>query len=143
MLTDRLTAPEVAAWWGDPAEQLALITEDLDNPAMTALIVTADGRPIAYARHDPAHHWNAPHSEDFLAGAIAIDALSSPEGMGQGGAWLAALAEHLLRTAPLLVIDPEPGNPRAIRAYEKTGFSGTDIRASEDGTPARILIRRR
>ena len=31
-------------------------------------------------------------------------------------------ADALLAEAPVLVIDPEPGNLRAIRAYEKAGF---------------------
>lgn len=143
MLADWLAAPPVAEWWGDPAEQLALIAEDLDNPAMTALIALAGGDPIAYAQHYPAHHWNAPHFHDLPPDAVAIDAFSAPQGMGQGGAWLDALARRLLESAPVLVIDPEPDNLRAIRAYEKAGFSGAEIRPSEDGSPARILTRRR
>ncbi len=77
------------------------------------------------------------------AEALAIDCFSGPGGFGHGGLWLRALADTLLAEAPILVIDPEPDNLRAVRAYEKAGFRGEELRPSEDGTLARVMTRHR
>ncbi|SMO98154.1 GNAT family N-acetyltransferase [Paracoccus laeviglucosivorans] len=143
MLGDWLRDARVSCWWRGADEQLAGIAEDLDNPAMRQWLALRDGQPIAYAQFYPAHHWNAPHFRDLPADTIAVDCFAGPDGFGQGGAWLDALARRLLTEASVLVIDPEPENLRAIRAYAKAGFSGQDVRPSEDGTMARIMTRHR
>jgi aminoglycoside 6'-N-acetyltransferase len=43
-----LEAPEVMRWWGQPFEQYALMSGDLDHPDMDQFIVTLDDlRPTA------------------------------------------------------------------------------------------------
>src|ERR1043165_8095670 len=37
-----LMTAHVSEWWGDPPEQLTLVTEDLDEPAMDQYIGEAD-----------------------------------------------------------------------------------------------------
>ena len=44
MIRRWLAEPHVREWWGDPAEQYALVSGDLDEPAMDQYIVSADGR---------------------------------------------------------------------------------------------------
>ena len=39
-----LALPHVREWWGDPAEQYALVSGDLDEPAMDQFIVSGQGR---------------------------------------------------------------------------------------------------
>ncbi|SIT03872.1 GNAT family N-acetyltransferase [Paracoccus saliphilus] len=143
MLAEWLRDPLVAEWWTTPDHQLALVTEDLDNPAMRQLIALHGETPIGYAQHSPAHEWKAPHFHDLPKDAIAIDVFTAPEGQGHGGAWLRALGDLLLREVSLLVIDPSPENLRAIRAYEKAGFAGDTIRLDSEGQPARIMTRLR
>lgn len=145
MLADWLCQPAVAEWWQDPAAQLAGIEEDLDEPAMTLLIVVRDGHPIAYVQHSLAAHWGEAHYDamDLPAGTVAMDVFSGPAGIGHGGEWLDAVARDLLRYAPALVIDPDPRNTRAIRAYEKAGFSGDLVVPGHQGQPARMMTRRR
>ena len=143
LLADWLAAPEVSRWWRGGEAELAGIAEDLDEPAMWQWLVLEGDMPIAYAQAYPAHHWHAPHFHDLPGDALAIDCFSGPQGFGRGGLWLSALAEMLLAEAPVLVIDPEPGNHRAIRAYEKAGFSGAELRMAEDGGRARIMTRLR
>ena len=36
-----LAQPHVGEWWGDPSEQYALVSGDLDEPAMDQFIVSA------------------------------------------------------------------------------------------------------
>ncbi|MGA0615712.1 GNAT family N-acetyltransferase [Paracoccus sp. KR1-242] len=143
LLADWLAAPQVARWWRGAGTQLAGIAEDLDEPAMRQWLVTDGDVPIAYAQVYPAHHWAAPHFHDLPADTLAIDCFSGPGGFGLGGLWLDQLARRLLAETGALVIDPEPDNHRAIRAYEKAGFSGGDLRLTEDGGKARIMTRLR
>jgi hypothetical protein len=50
MLERWLRTPEVARWWGDPAEQFALLKEDFGEPLMRQWIVEYGQRPFAYAQ---------------------------------------------------------------------------------------------
>jgi len=43
-----LMQAHVRQWWGDPAEQFGLVSEDLGEPAMDQFIVATAGRPFAY-----------------------------------------------------------------------------------------------
>ena len=42
MIRRWLRKPHVAQWWGDPDEQFALVSEDLDHPAMDQFIGEPD-----------------------------------------------------------------------------------------------------
>lgn len=46
----------------------------------------------------------------------------------------------LAEGVPRIVIDPDPNNARAIRAYEKAGFHRDRLAATPDG-PALLMIR--
>jgi aminoglycoside 6'-N-acetyltransferase len=43
-----LETPEVAHWWGQPAEQYALVSGDRDHPDMDQFIVAIDNHPFGY-----------------------------------------------------------------------------------------------
>jgi len=58
-----LRTPEVIRWWGDPAEQEALLRDDLDDPRMAMRIVLIDVYPFAYAQG------NCPGSPSILVDA--------------------------------------------------------------------------
>lgn len=143
MLANWLRDARVSQWWRDPATQLAEITADLDNPVMQQWLVLLDGGAVGYAQFYPAHHWGAPHFAGLAPDALAIDCFAGPAGFGHGGVWLDGLAQRLLEQASVLVIDPQPSNLRAIRAYAKAGFAGDVIRPSADGSPARVMTRHR
>ena len=60
---------------------------------------------------------------------------------GHGSAFIRAFAERLLANGtPRVVIDPDPANARAIRAYEKAGFERDRIVDTPDG-PALLMVR--
>lgn len=145
MLAEWLNQPAVAAWWTDTGAQVAALHDKLDDPALHMLIVLRDGAPIAYAQCSEAAHWRAPHYDalDTPEGTIALDVFSGPGGMGCGGEWLDDLARHLLKRPPALIIDPDPANLRAIRAYEKAGFRGESVLLNEEGLPAHMMTRYR
>ncbi|TIV10985.1 MAG: acetyltransferase, partial [Mesorhizobium sp.] len=70
-------------------------------------------------------------------GTLGVDlSIGPPElvGVGHGSAILSQFVEELFEEgAPRVVIDPHPGNARAIRAYEKAGFRPIGRRHSQYG----------
>ncbi len=143
MLGRWLRTPEVVRWWGDPEEQAALLTGDLDETLMVMRIVAHEGRPFAYAQDYAVHSWPQPHLAGLPEGARAIDAfVGEPDmiGRGHGAAFLRLLAERLLAEgAPEVAIDPDVLNHRARRAYASAGFVSEGVVATETG-PA-VLMR--
>ncbi|HVX78367.1 MAG TPA: GNAT family N-acetyltransferase, partial [Bradyrhizobium sp.] len=53
-----LETPHVAQWWGDPDEQYALVSGDLDEPAMDQYIVGFDDGPFGYLQCYELTAWN-------------------------------------------------------------------------------------
>jgi aminoglycoside 6'-N-acetyltransferase len=136
MLRRWLESPEARRWWGDPAFEFALLEEDLGNPLMRMRIVSTDGRPFAYVQDYDIGAWPQDHLARLPAGTRAVDTfIGEPDliGKGHGSAYLRLIARQLIAEgAPCVVVDPDPDNHRARRAYAKAGF-GQDrlVRAPE------------
>ena len=132
-----LKAPEVARWWGDPAEQLVLLREDLDNPLMRQWIVEYGERPFAYVQAYEAHAWPQVHLQSLPGRTQVIDAfIGEPDrlGRGHGSAFLRLLASSFIREgAPLVAIDPDAGNLRARRAFARAGFAEDSVVEAKQG----------
>ncbi|MDA9423218.1 MULTISPECIES: GNAT family N-acetyltransferase [Bradyrhizobium] len=133
----------VREWWGDPDEQLALVSGDLDEPAMDQFIVLAADKPFGYLQCYRLTAWNTgfgPQPE----GARGIDQFIGDGDMiarGHGSAFIRAFVEGRLRQGlPRVVTDPDPLNARAIRAYEKAGFVRDRMVETPDG-PALLMVR--
>jgi aminoglycoside 6'-N-acetyltransferase len=139
-----LEAPHVAEWWGDPAESLAEIEEALDDIATEALIAELGGRPIAYLQSYDPHLEDGHPYQDQPFGTLGIDlSIGDPElvGIGHGSAIARQFVDELFAEgAPRVIIDPDPTNLRAIRAYEKAGFKAFDTRRTVYG-PALMMAR--
>ena len=137
-----LTLPHVREWWGDPAEQYALVSDDLDEPAMDQSIVATDEGDIGYIQCYDLTAWNSGFGT-HPAGTRGIDLFIGEPTMMQGGHGSALIRafvdERLAQGAPRIVTDPDPENPRAIRAYEKAGFEPQHEIVTPDG-PALLMI---
>jgi aminoglycoside 6'-N-acetyltransferase len=139
-----LAQPHVAQWWGDPEEQFALVSEDLDHPSMDQFIVAADDHPFAYLQcYDPTAWPN----NGFGAqpnGTRGIDQFIGEPDMidrGHGSALIRNFTEDLLTAGtPRVVTDPDPANSRAVRAYEKAGFHKERLVDMPDGR-ALLMVR--
>jgi aminoglycoside 6'-N-acetyltransferase len=131
-----LKTPHVSQWWHDPAEQFELVSGDLDHPDMAQYTVASDRRPFAYLQCYNLSDWNTglgpqPHGtrglDQFIGEADML-------GRGHGSAFIRDFTERLLaKGTPRVVIDPDPANARAIRAYEKAGFLKNRIVETPDG----------
>ncbi len=131
-----LGAPHVSEWWHDPAEQFELVNGDLGHPDMAQFIVTADAREFAYLQCYNLSAWNTGFGPQPV-GTRGLDQLVGEAdmlGRGHGSAFIRIFADQLLTAGtPRVVIDPDPAHARAVRAYEKAGFSRDRIVDTPDG----------
>ena len=144
MVARWLRTPEVVRWWGDPEEQEALVTHDLDEPLMRQWIVEHEHCPFAYAQAHPAHAWLQAHLAHLPDGTAVIDAFIGDPAMlghGHGRGFLRHLAKMLLvEGAPVVAIDPALDNHRARRAYAHAGFVGERVVETENGLAVLMLF---
>jgi aminoglycoside 6'-N-acetyltransferase len=139
-----LKKPHVAQWWGDPDEEFALVSGDLDHPSMDQFIVELDEYPFAYLQcYDPTA-WPNHGFGTLPAGARGIDQFIGEEDMidcGHGSALIRAFVDELFRAgSPRVLTDPSPANTRAIAAYEKAGFHKDRPVSTPDGA-ALLMVR--
>jgi aminoglycoside 6'-N-acetyltransferase len=138
-----LETPHVSEWWHDPAEQFELVSGDLDHPYMAQYIVASDGRPFAYLQCYNLSDWNTGFGPQ-PSGTRGLDQFIGEADMldrGHGSTFIRSFTERLLANGtPRVVIDPDPTNARAIRAYEKAGFVKDRVVDTPDG-PALLMVR--
>ncbi len=134
MMADWLARPHWSEWWGDPVEELAQLQGMLDgNDTTEPYTFSLDGADAGYiqvwfvtdARVEP---WKtiAPWVMELPDDAVGVDlSLADPASLslGIGTAVVAAFVTDLRhRGFTEIVIDPDPANTRAVRAYTKAGF---------------------
>jgi aminoglycoside 6'-N-acetyltransferase len=143
LVRDWLKSPEVVRWWGDPGEQYALVSGDLDHPDMDQFIVSIDDRPFGYIQCYALSAWNQGFGSQ-PPGTRGIDQFIGEPGMiggGHGSHFIRQFVDALLRSGtPRVVTDPDPANARAVRAYEKAGFERDRLVDTPDG-PALLMVR--
>ena len=136
-----IARPHWQDWWGEPDTEINELRQSIDSDAVEPMIVEIDGRPAAFVQsYDPHLEEDHPY-QDQPFGTLGIDisiADAGSLGKGLGPAILDALAGILFDEGALrLIIDPDPANRRAIRAYEKAGF----LPLGERDTPfGRVLL---
>ena len=129
-----LEAPHVREWWGEPDTELGYIRDMIEGRDTTRpFIFSAGGEPAGYIQYwFIGHHQNAtwiadyPWLAELPADAVGVDlSIGDPNklALGLGSGALRAFAEDLARQGHrTIIIDPDPANRRAVRAYEKAGF---------------------
>src|SRR5215831_11544386 len=139
-----LASAHVSAWWGTPAEQLALISADLAEPSLDQYIVAVAGRPFGYLQCYDVAAWPGGGLGRQPSGARGIDQFIGEADMldrGHGSAFIRAFIDWLLIAGTLRVVtDPDPANARAIRAYEKASFRKDRLVDTPDGR-ALLMVR--
>jgi aminoglycoside 6'-N-acetyltransferase len=138
-----LVTPHVSEWWLQPVEQFELVSGDLSHPDVAQFTVWTDDRPFAYLqcyRLSAVNKGFGPQPE----GTRGLDQFIGEAdmlGQGHGPAFIRDFADRLLASGtPRVVLDPEPDNARAIRAYEKAGFARDRIVETPEG-PALLMWR--
>ena len=141
-----LETPEVRRWWGDPDDEVSILEEDLGDPRMRMWIVSHEGRPFAYIQDYDQHNWAMHHFGHLPPGSRGTDQfIGEPDmiGRGHGSAFIRAHVDWLFAEgAPVVGTDPDPSNARAVRAYQKAGFTAISAQETPWG-PALLMVHRR
>ena len=129
-----LAEPHMLEWWGDPETELSYIRDMIEGRDTTRpFLIALDGRPVGYIQYwFVGHHQNEPWITDhpwlleLPADAVGVDlSLGDPDTLskGIGSAALTAFVAMLRNEGHVtILIDPDPDNARAVRAYWKAGF---------------------
>jgi aminoglycoside 6'-N-acetyltransferase len=137
MIRRWLKTPEVVRWWGEPGEQFALVSGDLDHPDMDQFIVAMEDRPFGYIQCYALSAWNQGFGPQPGATRGIDQFIGEPEmiGRGHGSAFIRQFVENLLMSGvPRIVTDPDPENIRAVRAYARAGFQSDHTVETPDGS---------
>jgi aminoglycoside 6'-N-acetyltransferase len=118
--------PEVARWWGQPAEGFPW-----DEPTSTSMTILVDDTVAGLIQFSEEPEPRYRHA--------AIDLFLDPalHGRGFGTEALRRMVVHLIedRGHHRLTIDPSVGNVAAIRSYEKVGFRAVGVMRRYERVP--------
>jgi aminoglycoside 6'-N-acetyltransferase len=138
-----LETPEVVRWWGQPDEQYALVSGDLDHPDMDQFIVALGEQKFGYIQCYPLSTWNQGFGSQPPATRGIDQFIGEPHmiGRGHGSRFIRQFVDGLLEQGiPRVVTDPDPENVRAVRACAKAGFRSERRVDTPDG-PALLMVR--
>ena len=134
LLREWLCRPHMREWWGEPETELGYIVDMVEGRDTTRpFLIMLDGEPAGYIQYwFIGHHQNEiwvkdhPWLMELPKETVGVDlSIGDPERLsaGIGSAALKAFVA-MLRADGFsdIIIDPDPDNHRAVRAYEKAGF---------------------
>jgi RimJ/RimL family protein N-acetyltransferase len=134
MLGAWMARPHWLEWWGEPETELEYIREMIEGRDDTEpFIFAVDGVDLGYIQvwrlaSNRVEPWltEAPWVMWLPDNTVGVDlSIADPEMLsrGVGTAVLQAFVARLRGLGETeIMIDPDPANPRALRAYEKAGF---------------------
>ena len=134
MMSRWLHQPHMTTWWGDPETELGYIRDMIEGRDTTRpFIFFINGHPTGYIQYWLiADYQDGPLADDYpwlralAPQTIGVDlSIGEPDLLSQGlGSAVLAHFVAWLRTQghDIIIIDPDPANRRAVRAYEKAGF---------------------
>ncbi|WP_367716927.1 GNAT family N-acetyltransferase [Nitratireductor sp. GISD-1A_MAKvit] len=134
LLLDWLYRPHVQQWWGEPEKEMGYIRDMVEGRDTTRpFIILYEGRPVGYIQYWfiadnrgddilSKNPWVAELPDD----AVGVDLTIGEETLlskGIGSRAAKQMVHRLLGEGYTnIVIDPDPENHRAVRAYQKAGF---------------------
>lgn len=134
LLESWMALPHWRQWWGEADSELGQICEMIEGRDTTRpFLFLVDGEPAGYIQFwHVGHHQNPswilrnPWLADLPRDAIGVDLSIGEETNLSKGIGSAVLKKFVAILKELghetIIIDPDPDNARAIRAYEKAGF---------------------
>jgi aminoglycoside 6'-N-acetyltransferase len=149
-----LNLPEVKRWYDDPSETLADVAAYFGSSIAGTeptqpLVIMLDNHPIGYIQtyrpKDYPDYWSNQNLPDGAAGIDLFIGENDARHRGLGAPIIRAFIAQILAPDPTIteiIIDPDPANAVAIRAYEKAGFTRLrEIGPPEHGEPALLMTR--
>ncbi|HHU4060173.1 TPA: AacA4 family aminoglycoside N(6')-acetyltransferase [Klebsiella pneumoniae] len=155
MLHEWLNRPHIVEWWGGEEARPNLeevrqhyLPSVLAAESVTPYIAMLRDRPIGYAQSYVAmgsgDGWWEAEIDPGVRGIDQSLANADDLGKGLGTALVRALVSHLFSDPAVTKVqtDPAPHNHRAIRCYEKAGFTQQGLITTPDG-PAMYMVQTR
>jgi RimJ/RimL family protein N-acetyltransferase len=149
LLRTWLSRPHIREWWGDPETELGFIRDMVEGRDTTRpFLILERAVPVGYIQYwFVGHHQNEEWIKDnpWLA-ALARDAVGVDLSIGDQERLSRGLGSAALRTFVemlrakghrTIIVDPDPNNARAVRAYETAGFRPI---SKEIGASDNVLI---
>lgn len=134
MIHGWLHAPHIREWWGEPEIELGYIVDMVEGRDSTIpYIFYVKGEPTGYIQvwfigPHQTEEWSKenPWLTKLPSHAVGVDLSIGEESklsQGIGSAVLRAFVGKLRAEGhTAIIIDPDPENTRAVRAYTKAGF---------------------
>jgi len=129
-----ISTDHVRPWWGDPAVELENVRAMVEGRDSTRpFCICLDGRPIGYIQVWYPDDWRDeetvaanPWVALLPAGCVGVDICIGEEsliGQGLGSTAVRLFSERLVSEGhDFIIIDPDPDNWRAVRAYRSAGY---------------------
>ncbi|MGE0501197.1 MAG: GNAT family N-acetyltransferase [Rhizobiaceae bacterium] len=129
-----LNSPHMREWWGDSDDELGFIRDMVEGRDTTRpYLITLDARPVGYIQcwyvgPHQTEEWTTdnPWISELPNDAVGVDLSIGEPDLLSRGIGTAALERFvaMLRAEghETIIIDPDPANSRAVRAYTKAGF---------------------
>lgn len=143
-----LARPDIQDWWGPVSATEAEVNMALASGHALCRLIEADGEPVGYAHAVDATLWGENLPEELEPGTWDLDLFVAAEehrNRGVGQAALALLRDEVFATtlAVAVCVFPSVKNERAVRAYEKAGFSWQRVWHDPETGPAWFMVSRR
>ncbi|WP_305984880.1 GNAT family N-acetyltransferase [Roseibium sp. MMSF_3544] len=134
LLADWMARPHWREWWGDPEEELSYVRDMIEGRDTTLpFIFQLDGTDMGYiqvwfVKDQLGTDWvqEYPWLELLPREAVGVDLSIADEkdlSRGIGTRVLQAFVDKLRQDGyERIIIDPDPTNQRAVKAYRKAGF---------------------
>lgn len=150
LMFDWLNRPHVAEIWDGPMTQNQVIErykKNIQDPNIFCFIVEYKNKPIGYIQNYNANLVGDGWWPGEPKGTWGVDQFIGEEdliGKGLGSLFVQEFSDQMLNSSQVnrVITDPAPQNSKAIRAYEKAGFTKLGIIQTPDG-PAQLMEKSR
>jgi aminoglycoside 6'-N-acetyltransferase len=136
-----LAEPEVSRWFEAEAEELIALIGD---PTVSPFTIRRDGAPAGYAQVYWANGDRFWRDLGMPSETMGFDLCVLPKHLNQGlgPRAIAALIARVFAMERVVqaIIDPDPDNARAIRAFSKCGFAFSPPQTGYYGEPMALGV---
>lgn len=141
LMFDWLNRPHVSEMWDGPItyEQVSeKYMKNIQDPNVFCFIVEYKNKPIGYIQNYNAPKVGGGWWPNEPEGTWGVDQFIGEEeliGKGLGSLFLQEFSDQMLTSPKVnrVITDPAPQNSKAIRSYEKAGFTKLGIIKTPDG----------
>lgn len=143
-----LAKRSVQDWWGPQATIEAEVMMAMASPHAICRIISSDGERVGYAHAFDAALWGENLPDGIAPGTWDLDLFIASErhrGRGIGQRALDLLKQEVFATtlAMAVCVFPSIANERAVRAYEKAGFTWRSLIDDPVNGPSWFMVAER